>query len=117
MLEVLKNISIYVFKKTNQKLESSSANTKDMTNKLFALDLLKMSSIHMKYLTIHMAASKIEQFECPQMQGHINNLLALAAHSFLVEFRSEGYESGYFNLGTLDLIEDANKVLLKRIRP
>ena len=67
MVEVLKNISLYVYKTTNEKLESSDASTKDKTNKLFALDLLKMSTIHMKYLTISMTASKIDQFKCPKM--------------------------------------------------
>ena len=64
-----------------------------------------------------MAASKIHHFKCEKLRGHLNALLALTCLSWITEFRSVGYESGYFKNGTLDLMEDAVKILLKRIRP
>jgi len=76
-----------------------------------------MATAHVKYTTISMAASKIHHFKCEKLRGHLNALLALTCLSWITEFRSVGYESGYFKNGTLDLMEDAVKILLKRIRP
>ena len=52
-------MSLYVYKNTMEKLNSSGASEKEKTNHLFALDLVKMSNAHVKYLTISMAASTI----------------------------------------------------------
>jgi len=42
VLQILKVLSLYIFKKTNMKLNASKASSKEKINDIFALDIVKM---------------------------------------------------------------------------
>jgi len=44
-------------------------------------------------------------------------MLCLAALTFINDVRSDGFESGYFAAGSIRLIDEAMKLVLKRLRP
>ena len=44
-------------------------------------------------------------------------MAALLTMTFINEFRDEGFETGYFLPGTVALLNEAEKMLLARIRP
>jgi hypothetical protein len=71
----------------------------------------------MKYTTVVIARSKLAHLSCPKLRQHLDDLLCLAALTFVNDVRSEGFESGYFGSGSIRLIDDAIKILLKRLRP
>ena len=48
----LKNISLYTIKTTLDTLAASKASKKEQENMIFALDVVKMATIHIKYLNI-----------------------------------------------------------------
>lgn len=66
--EILKCLSLIVFKQTNELFFESKAPKLDKTNKLFALELIKMSQIHMKYTTVVIARSKLAHLSCPKLR-------------------------------------------------
>jgi len=76
-----------------------------------------MAEIHIKYVTILIAEQKMKNLKCPNLRKHMNDILALAAMTFVNEFKAVGYDSQYFKTGTNDLLDDALKLLLKRLRP
>jgi len=49
--------------------------------------------------------------------GHFKNYGALLGLTFLQDYKYAGYEAGYLGAGSSDLMDEAVKVLLKRIRP
>ena len=96
VLRIMKILSLYIFKKTNMKLNASTASSKEKINDIFALDIVKMVQIHIKYITVATAASKIHLFTCLKLRGHLCNLFALSAIHFIQEYKAEGYECGLF---------------------
>ena len=59
----------------------------------------------------------MQQIKDEKLKGHVSNLMALLGLTYMQEYASIGYESGYFLKGTTSLINDAVKVLLARLRP
>ena len=114
---VLENLSLYICKTTNELVNQSTASSKEKINELFALDLVKMAEIHIKYITVNAMRSKIMHFKCANLRSHIGNMVSLVAITFINEYQASGYESGYFQKGTISLIDQAQKILLKAIRP
>lgn len=108
---------MFIFKSTNEIFYASKAPKLDKTNKIFALDLVKMSEVHIKYLTVTLARSKLSHLTCPKLRSHMDDLLCLATLTFINDVRSDGFENGYFKPGTLRLIDDAMKLVLLRLRP
>jgi len=51
------------------------------------------------------------------MRQHLANLISLAALTWIQEHVSLGYECGLFGPGAVELIEEAIKLLLSRLRP
>ena len=76
-----------------------------------------MAKIHIRYVTLQIGKQLEHGFADPKAIEHQRNLGALLSLTFINEFRSEGFETGYFKAGTLDLLDDALKILLSRIRP
>lgn len=76
-----------------------------------------MSEVHIKYLTVTIARSRLSHLSCPRLRSHMDDLLLLATLTFINDVRADGFESGYFRPGSLRLIDDAMKLVLLRLRP
>jgi hypothetical protein len=114
---VLQNLSLAIFKSTNLKLDSSSETEKKKINEIYALDVVKMAQVHIKLITLYFLKNKINLFTDNNLRNHMKNLMALVGLVFILEYKSEGYDCGYFQKGAIDLIDGAIKVLLLKIRP
>ena len=76
-----------------------------------------MVQVHTKYITIQAVAPKISLLKCHKLRYHLANLLSLASLTWIQEYVSLGYECGLFKPGAMELIEEATKLLLSRLRP
>ena len=114
---ILKDLSLFIYKATNEEFNASQASVKENINELFGIDLVKMATIHIKYITIITYSQKILLFKCPKLRNHMQNMVSLATITFINEYTEVGYECGYFPKGTIQLLDNALKTLLARIRP
>jgi hypothetical protein len=64
-----------------------------------------------------MMKNKIADIHCEKLRGHMFDLCTLIGLTFLQEYKVYGYESGYFKKGATELINEAIKILLERLRP
>lgn len=117
VFNVLQNLSLAIFKSTNLKLDSSSETEKKKINEIYALDVVKMAQVHIKLITLYFVKDKIKLFTDNNLKSHMCNLMALVGLIFVLEYKSEGYDCGYFKQGAIDMIDGAIKVLLSKIRP
>ena len=67
------------YKETNEKLAKSEATTKEKTNELFALDIVKMVDIHIKYITVMMFRQKVDLLKDQNLKNHLLNMVSLTA--------------------------------------
>ena len=116
-MQALKNISLYTIETTIETMAKSKAPKKDKMNTIFGIDLVRMATIHIKYMNIFFTAQRLPKITCPKFRGHLRNLACLMGLTHLQEYTSIGFESGYFAKGTTNLINEAVKELLKRLRP
>ena len=76
-----------------------------------------MAQIHIKFILFKMMKNYTADIHCEKLRGHMYDLCTLIGLTFLQEYKVYGYESGYFNKGTSDLINEAVKIILARLRP
>jgi len=115
--KALRNISLYTIKTTIELLNASEENKTKQMNMIFALDVVKMATIHIKYINLKLTIDKFPTHPSVNLVKHGKNLACLLALTHLQEYSSIGYESGYFVKGTLGHINEAVKIMLARIRP
>ena len=97
------------------------ANTKaskvEITNEILGLDIVKMASLHIKYINFRLFKDSLIKVGDEALKGHLTNLATLMGLQYVQEYISLGYESGYLKKGTQVLISEANKILLVKLRP
>lgn len=102
---------------TMTKILASKASKKEITNNLYALDIVSMAQGHIKYVTFNIFKSKLGQFQDVNLRKHMINLCVLCGLCFLQDMKTNGYDTGYFKKGDNSLIEGAICILLKKLRP
>lgn len=115
--EALKVTSCYQIKGTAEQIMSSKKSVQEMTNHFVAIDLGQMANLHMKYVGFQLIAKRHVEFKDPNLRAHFENLSILAGLTFLREFKKSTFDSGYLTSGQGDLIDEAFKLMLAKIRP
>jgi len=115
--QALENMSLFTIVTTVETMQQSTASKKEQMNAVYALDIVKMAQLHIKTVTVGLGMSKMVEIKDEKLRGHVQNLMALLGLTYMQEYSSIGYESGYFQKGTTSLINQAIKVLLTRLRP
>ena len=54
---------------------------------------------------------------CEKLKGHLLNLCALMGLYYLRDCLTYGYDCGFFAKGASDIVEEAFKLMLAKIRP
>jgi hypothetical protein len=111
--EALKVCSSYLIENTIKRMGDSDASKMDKTNSIFGLDIVTMAQLHIKFILFKIMKTMIADIHCEKLRGHMFNLCTLIGLTFLQEYKTNGYESGYFTKGTTDLINEAVKILLE----
>jgi hypothetical protein len=115
--EALKVCSSYLIENTIKRMGESNASKTDKTNTVFGLDIVTMAHLHIKFILFKIMKNMTADIHCEKLRGHMYNLCTLIGLTFLQEYKTNGYESGYFSKGTTDLINEAVKILLEKLRP
>ena len=76
-----------------------------------------MTQTHIRYMTYVMMTMKLHEFKDAKLRGHFVNLSVLMALRFIREFADVGFDGGYFKAGDSALINEANKIMLSKLRP
>lgn len=95
----------------------SNASKTDKTNQIFGLDIVTMSQLHIKFILFKIMKNSISNIHCEKLRGHMYDLCTLMGLTFLQEYKANGFECGYFKKGATDLINEAVKILLTKLRP
>lgn len=82
----------------------SKASQKEITNHLYALQIVEASLCHLKYITFMIFRKNINLLPDQNLRGHVTNLCSLVGLTFLQECMAAGYDSGYFKGGDRKLI-------------
>ena len=117
MEEALKVCSSYLIDSTIKRLNASNSSKAEKTNSIFGLDIVKMTQLHMKFLLFKIMKQTTADIHCEKLRGHMFNLCTLMGLTFLQEYKTEGFECGYFTKGATLLIDEAVKILLTKLRP
>ena len=115
--ESLKVIASTTLDKTMRKLLSSTDKMKVIVNKTMGLDLVNMTKKHINYMTFICFKKSIPKMKDANLRKHMENLCVLAGIYFFKNTMAEGYDCGYFKPGDQNLVEEAYKLVLKKIRP
>jgi hypothetical protein len=77
-----------------------------------------MSQTHVKLLCFFIFRKEVEESPmCPKLKGHMLNLCTLMGIHYLRDAVTYGYDCNYFKQGSSDMIEEAFKIMLAKIRP
>lgn len=110
--------AFYVFKVANM-LTDSKAPTKTKQNELFAMEVNKMTRMHLIYIMYERARSNLysRNMKCANLKKIMMSALANFALKQLSLDFSALYDSGFFGIGSSDLLESAYKQTLIDLRP
>ena len=105
--------------------KGKGVNRKDFVNSLYAQDIVKVSQLHIKYVTFFIfkrRCTDIAQVKCGNARVHLTNLCLLYGLNQLYADPAACYESGYFTdqdgqTRFSHILLEALKLLNKRIRP
>ena len=107
----------------HSKEESDKISKKDFVNSKYALDIVKASHAHIRYVTFWFFRNKVESgsIKCEGVKKILRTLCMLYGLFTLNNDCQGCYESGYFAIGTQnpsgELILGAIKLLNQEIRP
>ena len=102
---------------TIKRMDESNVSKLDKTNQVFALDIVTMAQLHIKYMTFLIMKNAIGDIHCEKLRGHMYNLCSLVGLTWLQDYKTNGYDAGYFQKGAQTLIDEAVKILLAKLRP
>ena len=115
---------IFQLKNIFDKKKKNNATQKDFINSICALDIVKISEAHIRFITFYLFKEKVQdqnEVKCPQNKINLTNLCLLYGLTQLNNNLNACYESGYFNSDNQviysNLILDAIKQVNLRIRP
>jgi hypothetical protein len=100
-----------------KKLLNSKESKKTITNFSHALDMVKTTEVHIRYIAFNLFCKKIKELKDEKLRGHFVNMSILAGLHFLKGFMNIGYDAGYFKKGSDGLVDEAYKIMLSEIRP
>lgn len=111
--------SAYKIRTTTKKLFNSKHSENENINSLFAVDVVQMAHSHIMYVTFKYFIASIEStgFKCPNIKASLYNLAKIYALTELQQDCAALYETGYFQMGTATLIQEALKVMMNTVRP
>ena len=109
----------YYVHKTCKKVNESKAGGKAKQNDLFALDINKMTRLHLLYIMYERARSnlKAKNLQCQNLNKILEIVLANYALKQLSLDNRELYECGFFGPGSAELLDQAYKQTLTDLRP
>ena len=105
--------------KVYKQLNDSKAPSKVKQNELFAIEVNKMTRVHLIYIMYEHARANIEakKIKCANLKRSFYTILANFAIKQLQLDLSPLYECGFFGAGSADLVEEAYKQTLIDMRP
>eukprot|EP00347_Sterkiella_histriomuscorum_P006528 403352422 len=118
--KALSTRAAYKISQTSKKLEQSKDSENAKINSIFALDVVQMTQAHVIYTTFqhfHNGINTNSNITCPTLKQHLTLLLRLFAVYELTIDNAVLYECGFFQPGTLHLLQEALKKLLVELRP
>jgi len=100
-------------------MKASTAHKKEQENELFALDVGRMTRLHMIYIVFRMARERLaaSQFTDPNVKFVLETGIKIFALKQLTLDHQTLYESGYFGRGSGRLLDLAYRGLLETMRP
>ena len=103
---------------TMMNLFQSKHSNNENINTHFAVDIVAMAQSHVVYVTFKYCLEMIERsFKCEANKENMKNLLRVFALTELQQDSAVLYESGFFQMGTGNLILEALKHLMIILRP
>jgi hypothetical protein len=89
-------LSSICISETVKRINASEGSKKQITNETMALDIVRMSQLHMKVITFLIFRESIKGFADEKLRGHLTNCCSLMGLNWLQEYTIFGYDSGYF---------------------
>ena len=117
--EAMKVQVSFGLKKVFNLMSKSTATKKDMINSLFALDIVKASQDHIRFINFLLFKDSLKDLKCQQNRKNLELLCILYGLNFLNIDCTNCYISGYFPSGTSasSLILSAIKKINLALRP
>ena len=100
-------------------MQKDTRSKKEKDNEIFAIDVQKMTNIHLKYILFEMALKRVKgyRFKEKSLKVAIIQLIKLFAVNDLVKDSESLYEVGFFGAGSGALRDQALNQLLIDLRP
>lgn len=90
---------------------------KNFTNFHYALDIVKLSQAHIRYVTFWYFKEKLKTVKCPNNVRNLTNLCMLYGLVDLSKDSTSCFECGYFTAGASRMILEAIKEINRLLRP
>ena len=116
-MEAFQNISLFTLDSTMKEMNESKAHKKDKANQIFGGDMVKMSQIHIKLMSLTFSMIRMATAKCPKFKQHLANMANILCLTYIQEYATVGFESGYFAKGHIRMMDQAIKNLLQKVRP
>lgn len=97
---------------TMKKILGSQENKKTISNFSHALDIVKTTEVHIKFMAYKLMCNKIKELKDENLKGHFVNMSILAGLHFVKQHLNNGFDAGYFKKGADAHIEEAYKIML-----
>ena len=100
-------------------MKASSASNKEKENEIFAIDVARMTRLHLIYVTFKMAHDRIKasNFQDPAVKSLVElGIKIFALKQLNLDYQSL-YECGYFGQGSGRLLDLSYRGLLEKLRP
>jgi len=106
-------------KRIAELMNKSEASTKTKENEIFALDVQRLTRLHIKYALFFMARERLSasNFKDKNILGILELLTKIFALKELQQDNTLLYETGFFGKGSLQLLNDSTDELLLQLRP
>ena len=115
--EALRVCSAIQIEQTMKTIINSEEDPKKLMNEVMANEVVRMSTMHIQYVSFKVFVDKIHQMPDLQLQKHFENMACLAGLHLLSQHLAVGFDGGYFKSGDRVLVSDAYNKLLATIRP
>ena len=111
--------AIVMILRVHKMLTESKAPSKTRQNELFAIDVNRMTRLHLTYIIYERARSTLEKsdMKCQNFKKALHSAMANYALKQLTLDSNLLYESGFFGRGSGDLLDQAYKQTLIDLRP
>jgi len=109
----------YAIREVREKMKASQASKKEQENELYALDIARMTRLHLIYLSFKLSRDRLNQasFKDAKIKTYLETACLIFAFKQLILDGQTLYESGYFGKGSQRLLDLAYRAALQKIRP